>query len=128
MITQEELERDVTAIDAKIARAESNKTNFLIAIDEEHGSQIELGTLVREEERRAKAGKRQCYDIAALRANIAKCDENVRLFRETIAQEDVTIARLREMSRIIQEDFSKKPNVIVLDMRAVKHDPWRHYG
>jgi hypothetical protein len=128
MITQEELDRDVTAIAAKIAQAEANKTKFLIAIDGEHGTQVELGNLIHEEERRARAGKRPSYDIDALRANIAKCDENVRLFNETIAKENATIARFREISRIIQDDFAKTPTVIVLDMREVKHDPWRNYG
>ena len=67
MITQEELDRDVSAIEAKIARAEANKTSFLIAIDKERGNQVELGNLIHEEERRARTGKRPTYDVVALR-------------------------------------------------------------
>ena len=89
-VSIEEIERDITSLNQKIQRCNKTKQEMLVAIQQEHETSSELKFYIREEKRRPSS-ERPRYDIVSMEHNINRCEQNIKVFEETMSREDASI-------------------------------------
>jgi hypothetical protein len=119
-----EIKRDIPKLYEKIEQAHRAKNDLERHIGLEKQAAMELNFYIREDKLRIKEGLKPKYEVAAMEANIERHYTNIKMFEEKKKQEDETIARIKGMISVLEEDL-KPPKEIVIDMRPKKELPFR---
>ena len=115
MATEQEILNDIQHIYKKIDQCYAAKTDLSAQIDAERNDRQNLDNLIQEERDRLLQSKKSRYDIDALIANITRCEDNIKLFNETISRENENIAEFQRVVAVLQEDM-KRPIELTIDM------------
>lgn len=115
-VNPEEILKDIEELYRKIEQCNRSIVDYQTNIRTEEASKLDLELLIKDEERRKKAGKRVHYDVPSLSENIERCNKNIELFNDKIVEENNTIKKFRYIIETLREDM-KRPNEIIIDLR-----------
>lgn len=111
-VNVEIIQRDIGAINEKIARCNRTKEELLAAIEKEKDTIVELKFYIREEDRN-KTDKHK-FDTSSLKSNVIRCEHNIETFKEVASKEDATIERFKHMIEVLTRDLAR-PTEITFD-------------
>ena len=94
MITEEEIDADIVKLHNSIAMCISSTRNYEKAITDKRDEQKELRRLVDD------PGP---YDVEALKRNVDRCDEHIKMFNDTIQREKTNIKRYEQIITALEK-------------------------
>ena len=117
MATDNEILADIQNIYKKIDQCYKAKEDISAQIEQEKADIANLEQLIKTDLERISQDKRPRYDVESMQANIARCNNNIVLFKETIEEENNNVKKFQEVVMILQEDMAR-PKEITIDMSS----------
>lgn len=115
MASDAEILTDIQHIYTKIDQCYRAKEDITVQIAKERADIIGLEIFIKDDLVRVAAGKKPRYDHDSMQANILRLKNNIDLFIETIAKEDASITKFRDVVKVLQNDMAR-PKEISINM------------